>query len=86
MEIPIAMIFLSRVLKHGANRWANIISGIIYIPFVIVGGSWTYLSYWFFAAVEIVCMVLIIWYAWTWSNQEASVDSRQAELIAPTTR
>ena len=28
MEIPIAMIFLSRVLKYRANRWANIIAGV----------------------------------------------------------
>ena len=29
MEIPIAMILLSRVLKPRANRWANIVAGII---------------------------------------------------------
>ena len=39
MEIPIAMIFLSRVLKYRANRWANIIAGAISIAFVIGGGS-----------------------------------------------
>jgi hypothetical protein len=70
VEIPIAMIFLSRVLKYRINRWANIIAGVIYIVFVIVGGSWTDLSYWFFAAVEIVAMSAIIWSAWKWSNLE----------------
>ena len=29
MEIPIAMILLSRILKPRANRWANIVAGII---------------------------------------------------------
>src|SRR5262245_58322104 len=29
MEIPTAMVLLSRVLGHKANRWANIIAGSI---------------------------------------------------------
>jgi len=70
MEIPIAMIFLSRVLKYRANRWANIIASVITIAFVILGGS-PELHYYFFAAVEIVCMLLIIRDAWKWSNAEA---------------
>jgi len=70
VEIPIAMIFLSRVLKYKVNRWANIIASVIYIVFVIVGGSWTDLSYWFFAAVEIVAMSLISWSAWKWPSPE----------------
>jgi hypothetical protein len=69
LEIPIAMIFLSRVLKYRANRWANIIAGVITIVFVIGGGS-TYLHYIFFAMIEVVCMSLIIWYAWKWSRKE----------------
>lgn len=72
VEIPIAMIFLSRVLKYRVNRWANIIASVIYILFVIIGGSWTDLSYWFFAAVEIVAMAIIFWSAWNWSNPEVS--------------
>ena len=70
MEIPIAMIFLSRVLKYGVNRWANIIASVITIAFVILGGS-VNLVYIFFATIEIVCMSLIIWYAWKWPNPEA---------------
>ena len=70
LEIPIAMILLSRVLKYRANRWANIFAGVITILFVIGGGS-TYLSYIFFATIEVVCMLLIIWYAWNWPKQEA---------------
>src|SRR3972149_2687376 len=44
LEIPIIMIVLSRVLKYKANRWANIIAGIITIVFVTAGGS-TYPHY-----------------------------------------
>jgi 6,7-dimethyl-8-ribityllumazine synthase len=63
MEIPIAMIILSRVLNYRVNRWANIIAGVITIAFVIGGGSTTH-HYIFIATGEIVCMLLIIWVAW----------------------
>ena len=69
LEIPIAMIFLSWVLKDKANRLANIIASAITIPFIIIGGS-GYLHYYFFATIEIVCIALIIWYAWKWPKQE----------------
>jgi hypothetical protein len=68
LAIPIAMIFLSRVLNHRANRWANIIAAGLTIVFVIGGGSTT-LSYIFFATVEVVCLSLIIWYAWKLPKQ-----------------
>ena len=70
LEIPIAMVLLSRILKPRANRWANIVASVVTILFVIGGGS-TYLSYIFFATVEVACMLLIIWYAWNWPKQEA---------------
>lgn len=68
-EIPIAMIFLSRILRRNVNRWANIIASVITILFVIAGGSLT-LHYIFFAAVEVVTMLFIIRYAWKWKNAE----------------
>jgi hypothetical protein len=70
MEISIAMIFLSRVLKYKANRWANIIIGVITIVWVIGGGS-TYPHYLFIATIEVICLLLIIWIAWKWINPEA---------------
>lgn len=75
MEIPIAMIFLSRVLKYRANRWANIIAGVITILFVVGGGS-TSPHYIFIAAIEVACMLLIIWYAWKWPNPEGNPNSQ----------
>ena len=59
LEIPIAMIFLSRVLKKALNRILNIAASIITIVFVIAGGSTT-LHYIFFASIETVCMLAII--------------------------
>jgi len=69
LEIPIAMILLSRVLKYRANRWANIMAGSITILFVIGGGN-TNLSYIFFATIEVACILLIVWYAWKWPNHK----------------
>jgi hypothetical protein len=70
MEVSIAMIILSRVLKYGVNRWVNIITSIITIVFV-VGGGVSYPHYIFIATVEVLCLLLIVWNAWKWSNPES---------------
>jgi len=67
LEIPIAMIVLSRLLKYKANRLANIIAGVITILWVIGGGN-TSFSYVFFAAIEVSSMLFIIWGAWKWTE------------------
>ena len=69
MEISIVMIFLSRILKYKANRWANIIVGIMTILFVVGGGS-PYPHYIFIATIEVLCLLLIIGIAWKWRNTE----------------
>ena len=71
-EIPIAMIVLSRVLKHGANRWANIVAAVVTVAYVIGGGSLNQSHYLFFAAMQVGCALLIVWSAWTWRVPEAS--------------
>jgi hypothetical protein len=68
-EIPIAMIFLSRILKYRANRWVNIIASVITIVYVVAGGS-AYLHYYFFATIEVVTMLLIIIYAWKLNKEK----------------
>lgn len=67
MELAILMILLSRVLQYRVNRWANIIVSLITIAFVVVGGA-SYPHYLFIAAVEVVCLLLIVWFAWKWRN------------------
>jgi hypothetical protein len=71
MEIPIAMVLLSRILKYKANRWANIIAGTIMVAVQIltlfIGIPTIY--YVFFSAIEITCALFIIWYAWKWPRQ-----------------
>jgi hypothetical protein len=70
LEIPIVMIFLSRILKYKVNRWANIIASVITIAYV-VGGGILYPHYIFIATIEVVCMLLIVWFAWRWTNPES---------------
>jgi len=74
MEIPFAMIILSRVLKYRANRWANIIAGA-FMAASQVGtmnmGTPPTLYYLFYSAIEIACTLFIVWYAWQWRNPES---------------
>ena len=72
MTVPSLMVLLSLVLKAKANRWLNIIMGILYIIVAIgsvIGETWAY--YIFGTIVEIVLLLVIIWTAWKWPTQEA---------------
>ena len=72
METALAMVLLSRVLKYGANRWANIAAGVFHTAFVSwsLFGQTPRLFYVFFATIEIACTLFIVWYAWKWPNPE----------------
>jgi len=77
MEISIAMIILSRVLKPGVNRWVNMMVSFITITFVVGGGA-SYPHYLFVAAVEVICLLLIIWTAWKWRSPEVQPVTQPA--------
>jgi len=70
MEIPIAMVVLSLVLKYRVNRWANITAGSIktlaVFASMFVGTPALY--YLFFGIIEMVFTSLIVWYAWKWKE------------------
>ena len=72
LSIPSVMVFLSLTLKPKANRWANIILGVIFTVVVflhtLIPGLWAYYIY--FGVVEVVLTALIVWYAWNWPKQE----------------
>jgi hypothetical protein len=73
--IPLIMAFLSLILKDSANRWANIVLGIVF----------TLLNIWhltehlappvvhqiLIVASTVVVTALIVWYAWRWPKQVA---------------
>jgi hypothetical protein len=73
MEIPFAMILLSRVLKYKANKLANIIAGVIMTLVQISSlfvGSKVSLHYVFYSIIEIACTLFIVFYAFKWKKME----------------
>jgi hypothetical protein len=90
MEIPIAMILACRLLPFRANRWANIIAGSL---LTFVNGFLTFVApllgwgktpaldeYLFFATIETVCTLIIIWQAWKWSQAETHSETLRDAL------
>jgi hypothetical protein len=72
MEIPMAMILLSRVLGHRASRWANV-AAAAFMVLVQVGslGVGTPTSYYlFFSVIEIGALALIAVLALRWVDPE----------------
>ena len=77
METAIAMILLSKTLQYRANRWANIVVGIVHTLSVsasMLVGSQPGLYYMFFGTIEIICTAYIVWSAWKWPNPNASIN------------
>ena len=69
VTIPVVMIFLSVALPAKGNRWTNIIVATIYIPYMLfnlAGEAWVHM--YFAAAVEVALLLLIIGYAWKWTE------------------
>lgn len=67
VEVPIAMVLLSRLLPYSINRWANIIAAVVALAFEINNGT-TDLDDTFHLLVEIAALSGIIWSAWRWRN------------------
>lgn len=67
IEVPIAMVLLSRLLPYGANRWANIIVAAIYGVLITFFGT-TDLDDVFHLVMESAALSFIIWSAWRWRN------------------
>lgn len=71
MEIPIAMVLLSRLLPFRWNKVCNIIAGLIK-TLAMMGtffiGDQIAAYYLFFAVIEVSATIFIVGYAWTWKN------------------
>ena len=77
MVIPLVMAFLSLTLKDKANRWANIVLGVVYAalglvdPITFVAEQSAYSAYEILIGiVMVVFAALIVWTAWK-SKQKA---------------
>jgi len=70
-NIPIVMIYLSRVLNGKINRRVNIGAAIFTMVYIIGGTSMTphYIAT---AAIEVALLLFIIWTAWKWNAQGLS--------------
>ena len=72
VTIPALMIFLSVALPAKVSRWTNIIVATVYIPYTLfnlIGEAWMHMV--FGAVVEVVLLLLVIWYAWKWPELQA---------------
>jgi len=80
VEIPIAMVLLSRILGERSNRWANIIAGatMTAVQLLSLGVKTPAPYYLFFSVIEIACTSAIVWYA---ASRRAS-SSRTASLLS----
>jgi len=75
VEIPIAMVLLSRVLKYRVNRWANIIAGVVMtlVQAASLFAGTPAMYYVFCSVLEISSTVVIVWFAWNWHDAESTV-------------
>ena len=73
MAIPSAMVFLSLALKARANRWVNIIAGLVYMGVLastfVTGRNPAY--YIFYAIGKAVLIAVIVWHAFRWPKTDA---------------
>jgi len=70
LAIPALMIALSILLNPKISRWLNVLFGILLTIVVILVGSsslYTWYSFYvFYAILEGIVTLLIVWYAWKW--------------------
>lgn len=67
INVPIAMVLLSRVLPYRVNRWSNIIVAMLYGVLVPAFGT-TDLDDTFHLIMEAAALSAVIWSAWRWRH------------------
>lgn len=72
METSFAMVILPWASNYKVNRWVSTIIGLFMIWQIVIGGHGLY--YVFFETVEVLCILLIIWFTWKWTNLEAKPE------------
>jgi hypothetical protein len=69
LVVPLVMAFLSLVLKNTANRWANVVVGIVYVVFWILAFIELLVQHpvaysLLITLSKLVASAVIVWYAW----------------------
>lgn len=82
VEIPIAMVLLSRILGDRRNRIANLVAGttMTAVQVLSLAVKTPALYYIFFSVIEIACTSAIVWYAWKWRSDERAPSSKIESL------
>lgn len=74
--VPLSMAFLTQLLRHSLNRWANLILGITFALFTIYYFLNHLITGWFTVANLLILIflfvvaVLIAWYGWKLPTEE----------------
>ena len=71
--VPLIMAFLSLTLKDSANRWTNIILGIVFTVFqltALMTLAQPSAHMILLEGARVVAPALIVWYAWKWPKQQ----------------
>jgi hypothetical protein len=68
-NIPILMIYFSRVLPYKWNRLSNIIAGFLTIIYIVGPGDIS-LHYLIVASIEVIILLIIIVKSWKWKESE----------------
>jgi hypothetical protein len=84
VEIPMAMIVVSRLSKPTINRWANITAGafmtVVQVATLFIGTPTVY--YIFFSVIEIATTATIVWLSWRWTAIESPSHPAEVRLGA----
>jgi hypothetical protein len=74
VEIPIAMVVLSRILEYRAGRRTNIIAAALMtiVQLLTLSVAAPTMYYLFFSIIEIATTAIILVYAWKWPKPEAN--------------
>ena len=68
--VPLAMILVSLNLKYTANRWTNIIAGIVYTALTLISIVDAPTAHGMLMGFsQAVATVLIVWCAWKWKAE-----------------
>ena len=78
IEIPLLMLPLTMLLKFKVNRLANLCIGTLMIPLMIFNYNPPDFDDIFFLMFEISALLLIICYAWRWSNNSESLGQNMS--------
>lgn len=85
VEVPIAMVLVSRILGFRPNRVVNIAAGAVMtavqLSSLVVRTPALY--YVFFSVIEIACTSVIVWYAWRWRGEERAQSARELPRSIP---